>query len=82
MPADCGVPPGEWKPPYNMLRQQARIIGGVESTPHALPWMVGLYLDTGLWCGGSLISREWILTAAHCVHEYGLINSITLVDPI
>jgi hypothetical protein len=43
-----------------------RIIGGTES-PNVFPWVVALLLDYGLRCGGSLITREWVLTAGHCL---------------
>ena len=36
-------------------------------SPNVFPWVVALMLDYGLLCGGSLISREWVLTAGHCL---------------
>merc|ERR1711963_1179029 len=51
----CGIPNA----------QQDKIVGGVEATPHEFPWQVGLFFD-GYFCGGSIISEKYILTAAHC----------------
>merc|ERR1712186_119683 len=56
--AACGVP-------GPMAEEHERIVGGVEATPHQFPWQVGLFFD-GYFCGGSIISEEYILTAAHC----------------
>ncbi|XP_059159015.1 chymotrypsinogen A-like [Physella acuta] len=42
------------------------IINGVEAPRHAWPWQV-LVLTDQTMCGGSIIDREWILTAAHCI---------------
>ena len=34
------------------------------------PWMVALTTSSGIqFCGGVLISPQWILTAAHCLYE-------------
>ncbi|HYF66250.1 MAG TPA: trypsin-like serine protease [Herpetosiphonaceae bacterium] len=43
-----------------------KIVGGVEAAPGAWPWMVRLKLGQYM-CGGSLVTAEWIVTAAHCV---------------
>ncbi|XP_075703431.1 serine protease 55-like isoform X3 [Rhinoderma darwinii] len=46
---------------------QSRIIGGVDSLPGEWPWMVSLQMDEDNFCGGSIISHWWILTASHCL---------------
>lgn len=49
------------------------IIGGVEATIEEAPWQVGLMFfgaenpRSATGCGGSVISAEWVVTAAHCV---------------
>merc|ERR1719400_804448 len=45
-----------------------RIVGGEETEAHEYPWQVGLVSATGRypWCGGTLISSQHVLTAAHC----------------
>ncbi|XP_075738646.1 chymotrypsinogen B isoform X2 [Rhipicephalus microplus] len=48
-----------------------RVVGGTEATPYSWPWQVSLgnpeYEGIGHFCGGALISSQWVLTAAHCV---------------
>merc|ERR1711926_69156 len=44
-----------------------RIVGGFEAEPNQWPWQVALFVDNAWFCGGSLISENYVLTAAHCV---------------
>jgi secreted trypsin-like serine protease len=47
-----------------------RIIGGVATSVARHPWQVAINIlapnGKKLLCGGSLINRQWVLTAAHC----------------
>ena len=49
------------------------IVGGHEAVPHSWPWQVALYQksqnkpDGSFICGGSIISKRYVVTAAHCV---------------
>ncbi|KAJ8982905.1 hypothetical protein NQ317_004559 [Molorchus minor] len=48
----------------------SRIVGGTEAPPNSIPYQVALFLPVQggtSFCGGSLISRKTVLTAAHCV---------------
>jgi len=43
------------------------IIFGTPAAPCQFPWQVALIIDNAIFCGGSLINSQWVLTAAHCV---------------
>ncbi|XP_053686931.1 serine protease SP24D-like [Sabethes cyaneus] len=46
-----------------------RIVGGQFAYQKQFPYHVALFQGDKFRCGGSIIDRKWILTAAHCVIE-------------
>ncbi|XP_062888182.1 uncharacterized protein LOC134337256 isoform X4 [Mobula hypostoma] len=49
------------------LMVNTKIVGGVNSKLGEFPWQVSLHMTwKGHTCGGTLISPEWVVTAAHC----------------
>ncbi|XP_055639693.1 transmembrane protease serine 11B-like [Toxorhynchites rutilus septentrionalis] len=46
---------------------RSRIIGGNHAKSGDIPWHVAIFHDDQYQCGGSIISRRIILTAAHCL---------------
>ncbi|XP_063907580.1 brachyurin-like [Zophobas morio] len=58
-----------YKTPKTKVKINPRIIGGQEAEPHSIPYQVLLeaHSETQFWyCGGSLISQNYVLTAGHC----------------
>ncbi|KTF90384.1 hypothetical protein cypCar_00011275, partial [Cyprinus carpio] len=55
-----------------------RIVGGVEATLGRWPWQVSLYYSNRHICGGSVITNQWIVTAAHCVHKLPQVSSLVV----
>ncbi|CAF1203415.1 unnamed protein product [Rotaria sordida] len=50
---------------------RTRIVGGIERIPHSWPWIVSIRLAStnSPFCGGSLITDRYVLTAAHCFYD-------------
>uniref|UniRef100_UPI00398E63DF serine protease 55-like n=1 Tax=Pristiophorus japonicus TaxID=55135 RepID=UPI00398E63DF len=71
--SDCGVR-------GNLIqRPTPRIFGGTHSKEYDWPWQVVVNLPNKQFCGGSIISKRWILTAAHCVNDtVGTTISLTI----
>lgn len=54
---DCGVAP-----------LNTRVVGGGNATAGSWPWQVSMHnIGQRHFCGGTLISDQWVLTAAHCI---------------
>ncbi|KAJ8719737.1 hypothetical protein PYW08_011912 [Mythimna loreyi] len=57
-------------------KHSSRIVGGERTEPNSRPFQVALYSRVGTtgelgFCGGSLLSQEWVVTAAHCLFHDG-----------
>lgn len=68
--AACVPPPKEAPeaPPVEEGLQKAGIVGGNNTTIAQHPWQVSVGTQFGgYFCGGSIIDREWVLTAQHCI---------------
>ncbi|XP_036617093.1 transmembrane protease serine 12-like [Trichosurus vulpecula] len=55
--------------------EESRIIGGHRAQSGSWPWIVSLQVMTFAnqfthLCGGSLIKKKWVITAAHCLENY------------
>jgi len=61
----CGLTKVEWVPKALNL-MTPKIINGRPVSAGQLPWQVNLDVD-GFQCGGGLINKNFIMTAAHCV---------------
>ena len=64
-----------------------RIVGGEEAADGEFPWQVSLRQIAGLgathFCGGSVIDKDWVLTAAHCcAGQVRLCLSLSLYDSL
>ncbi|PSN50414.1 hypothetical protein C0J52_08569 [Blattella germanica] len=54
-----------------------RIVGGTPTEISNYPYQISFELNEGHWCGGSILSPDYVLIAAHCVYGKS-INSIRI----
>ena len=67
----CGVP---------LNQKSSHVIGGEDAPRGAWPWQAALEWaitpsasNWNHYCGGSLLSEGWAITAAHCVVSLGYV---------
>ncbi|KAI9553936.1 hypothetical protein GHT06_019207 [Daphnia sinensis] len=60
--SQCGIGPAK-----TLTMEEQRIVGGTEAVENSWPGIVALRKNGTFICGGSLLSRTKILTAAHCI---------------
>ena len=55
----------------------ARVYDGQEAPLGSFPWLASLQYRAKHFCGGSLISEQWVLTVAHCPDFPNVANFIS-----
>lgn len=70
---------------HSVLLLEPKIVGGLYTKEGDDPWQVALVraekigLDRRPFCGGSLISPKWVVTAAHCVDRDTLSTDFNVI---
>uniref|UniRef100_A0A7N5ZWE6 Peptidase S1 domain-containing protein n=1 Tax=Anabas testudineus TaxID=64144 RepID=A0A7N5ZWE6_ANATE len=63
----CTVLTGSWAQDCGVAPLNTKIVGGVDASAGSWPWQVSVHYQGSHTCGGTLISNQWVLTAAHCI---------------
>ncbi|XP_067235425.1 serine protease 27-like [Chanodichthys erythropterus] len=53
-----------------------RIVGGTNATVGAWPWQVSIHVIGFGRCGGTLINKDWVLSAAQCFRNFGVSDTL------
>ncbi|XP_058017713.1 ovochymase-2 [Ahaetulla prasina] len=63
---------------WSFYNHFARIVGGSQVQQGSHPWQVSLKRSNYHFCGGTLVSTQWVITAAHCVVSRSLLRLLTV----
>ncbi|NXY85847.1 OVCH2 protein, partial [Alcedo cyanopectus] len=66
----CGIPSNQPRFIFS------RIIGGEEAVPYSWPWQVSVQISDEHICGGAVLAKEWVVTAAHCFNSKELYTEL------
>ncbi|XP_067379615.1 transmembrane protease serine 9-like [Channa argus] len=66
LPPPVPLPPATTAELCGQTGFNTRIVGGQEAPPGNWPWQAAIFINGTGFCGGSLINKQWVLTAAHC----------------
>ncbi|XP_069713627.1 ovochymase-2 isoform X2 [Phaenicophaeus curvirostris] len=69
----CGMPSNQPRFIFS------RIIGGEEAVPYSWPWQVSVQISDEHICGGAILAKEWVVTAAHCLNSKELYRDLWTV---
>ncbi|XP_065200851.1 clotting factor G beta subunit-like isoform X2 [Planococcus citri] len=57
------------------FEKYSRIVGGSKAAPNEFPWIVSIKHRGSHICGGVIVNKKWVITAAHCFcRENGVQN--------
>ncbi|MBZ3875317.1 Ovochymase-2, partial [Sciurus carolinensis] len=64
--------------PWNYFNIFSRIVGGSQAKKGSYPWQVSLKQRQKHICGGTIISPQWVITAAHCVANRNFASNLNV----